>query len=326
MRTFGALLLLVSLGFSAACAENLVTDIVTQEISYYTGLSIGLIVLIITFAYMIGTSTNNAQLLIFSKDEMFHLGISLILITSIGGILFFSCIAVSGFLDFALSTLVGGTSDCYDGTQSAVNVARCYIATLEEHARAVLAATTRDSIRNEMESATIFGFYNPVTGGIMTPTKGEYKTYAMQLDMVGLTFVLPALVSISLQRIFLNFGIDFVRYLIPVALFFRIFPGIRNMGNLLLALSIAVYIFIPSMYAINAAMDDAVFQSTALGCTAGSRTEALVEDVVMGDCDSLYNFWSVARLLPQAFFLPNLTIAITITFLSGVNKALRVLT
>jgi hypothetical protein len=48
--------------------------------------------------------------------------------------------------------------------------------------------------------------------------------------------------------------------------------------------------------------------------------------MVFGGCESEVNFWLIARAIPQAFFLPNLMLAFTITFLSGINKALRVVT
>ena len=40
-------------------------------------------------------------------------------------------------------------------------------------------------------------------------------------------------------------------------------------------------------------------------------------------CGNPYGFWFVAKLIPQAFFLPNLTIAIIIVFVSSIDKALR---
>ena len=42
-------------------------------------------------------------------------------------------------------------------------------------------------------------------------------------------------------------------------------------------------------------------------------------------CSNTAGFWAIARLVPVAFFLPNLTIAIVITFLTAMNKALKVL-
>lgn len=325
-RTFTLLLMFAALGFSAACTTNFADDIIQGEIATYTGMAIALVVVLVVAAYMIGTASNNVNLLLFAKDEMFHLGISLMLIMTIGGFLIFSCTIISGFLDFSLQSLLGGSSTCYSGTESPSSVARCYIAVIEGDARSMLRSATRESVRYEMSSGMIFGLYNPLTGGIMTPLDAEKKTYGMQLDMVSMTFILPALTSISMQKFFLNFGIDFIRYLLPAALFFRVLPKARTMGNLLIAVAIAMYVFLPTMYALNAAMDEVIFRSPELGCTSGSDTEELIKDTVMGDCDSLYNFWAVARLLPQAYFLPNLTLAVTITFLSGINKALKVLT
>ncbi len=323
MKLLTALLLLVSFGFSGACAQNFIDDGAQREIASYAALGFSLVVLLVALAYMAGSTTSNAGLLMFAKDELFHLFMSAVLVVSIGAIMYFSCTVVTAFLDFSLNSLVGTDGMCYSGTESPTDVARCYVARLEGSASGMLSYMIRDSIGNEMNSAYVLGLYNPVSGGIMTPTKAYLKTHAMQLDLIELTFVLPALTSLTVQKIFLNFAADLVKYLIPVALFFRILPGLRPMGNLLIALVIALYVFVPAIYALNAAMDDAVFRNGVMGC---GGMEGFIGDRVMGNCESVYNFWAVARLIPQAFFLPNLAIAITITFLSAVNKALKVIT
>jgi len=51
----------------------------------------------------------------------------------------------------------------------------------------------------------------------------------------------------------------------------------------------------------------------------------LFNDYVLGNCEDTGSFKDFGRLIPQAFFLPNLTLAIFITFLGAMNKALRVL-
>lgn len=323
MRVIIAFLLLMTWAAAAACETNLVGNDLQQEIATYTGIAFAFVFLIISLAYMAGMTTNNANLLIFAKDEIFHLIISLVLVISIGAILYFSCTVISAFLDFALESLIEGPSTCYSSGQDPMVVARCYITNLESAAKTTLTATVKDSIKKEMDSATVFGLYNPVTGGIMTPTNAHLKVYSMQLDMVGLTFLLPSLVSLSIQKAFLTFVTDLIKYLIPTALFLRVLPGTRPMGNMLIAVVIALYVFVPSLYALNAAMDEIVFQGSTMGCAS---VEELINDRVMGDCNTSYNFWAVARFIPQAFFFPNLILAITITFLSAINKALKVLT
>jgi hypothetical protein len=131
-----------------------------------------------------------------------------------------------------------------------------------------------------------------------------------------------------MQKLVLNFISDnLVVWILPIAFVFRAFFPLRQMGNVLIALSIGLYVLVPFMYAFNLAMYDAVFND----CTTYSK---LVCDFVVDGCTPINlstditctnpgSFWNVARLLPQAFFLPNLTIAVFITFMGAVNKALK---
>lgn len=325
MRLGLAFLMMLALSSAASCSVDLLAQAKNMQ---YVGVAISLVILLTAIAYVAGTTSNHAEWVLFAKDQLFHLAISAVLIISVAGILVFSCTVLSAFLDFALThTLPGGTSLCYQG-HDPLGIARCYTGALKSEAGSVLQALIRDSLSKEMNSAFIFGFYNPFTGGVMTPSKSYLKTEAMQLDTVGNMFVLPALISLTIQKAFFEFIGDFVKFLIPAALFFRVLPGFRKAGNLMIALAVALYILVPVLYALNAAMDDVVFQN---GCAGADSYEDAwkshyIRDGVMGDCDDKYGFWAIARFLPQAFFLPNLTLALTITFLSAINKALKVLT
>jgi hypothetical protein len=170
-----------------------------------------------------------------------------------------------------------------------------------------------------MSSTLIISIYTPLTGGVSLPMTAYQRTYAVQYDIVGNSFVTPALVSITMQRILVTFAVDFVQFILPAAFLLRIIPGTRMLGNMLIAFSIALYVIIPTFYALMGAMDDVVF-------TNCNQYNLLVADKVFGDCSSANSFWNVARLLPQAFFLPNLMLALIITCISAIYKALRVIT
>ena len=97
------------------------------------------------------------------------------------------------------------------------------------------------------------------------------------------------------------------------------------MGDMLIALIIGVYVLVPFMYVFNFAMYDVLLTSD--DCTMFQ--DAVCDFAISGtDCATACTangFWYVARFIPQAFFLPNLTIAVLITFLGGIHKALRVI-
>jgi hypothetical protein len=144
-----------------------------------------------------------------------------------------------------------------------------------------------------------------------------HKVHAQQYDMVLNSFVLPALLSINMQKLLLEFvNNNVIPWVLPIAFLFRVIPPFRSMGNTLIALAVGLYILIPFMYTFNLSMYDIMGQ----GCSGFS---AGVDDFVFGPGCSTYGFWNVGRLMPQAFFLPNLTMALFITFMAAINKALR---
>ncbi len=319
------LFFLVSISFStaSACYDNL-TEFMTKD----TGISLAGVffftIMIIGLAFVLSRITNNAALTIFYKDEMFHLIISAVMLASIGGVLFISCAVTTGFLDFALKQT--GATSCYSGTESAQSVAQCSIKKIDDQANSMLKNAVKDSIKKEMESTLSISLFNPLTGGITVPIGAFNRTYALQLDMIAMTYIMPVVISLGMQRLFVDFSVDLIKYLLPIAFLFRIFPFTRKIGNLFIALSIVLYTVVPVMYALNTAMDEIVSFSTCAGNQVTLDSITLdIDDVSLGGCDSIYNFWNVGRLLPHAFFLPNLTLAIAITCLSAIDKALTVL-
>jgi len=137
--------------------------------------------------------------------------------------------------------------------------------------------------------------------------------------------LIPALMSISMQKLALDFiNENVLRWILPVAFLLRVFIPTRSMGNVLIALVLGLYVIVPFMYVFNFAMNDAVSGDCHL------FSDAVCDYVVdSGDCANTCGnpdgFWNVGRLIPQAFFLPNLTIAILVTFMTSINKALRVI-
>lgn len=308
----------------AACANNL-SDVVRSEAGQYIGVAIALTIMIIVLAFMISTATNNANLSVFYKDELYHLFFSVVVLLGFSSIFYFSCASFSYFMDSTFTPAfasAGVANICYSGLESPQTVATCYFTHLETQVRAFVTQALRSSINNEMDSTMVISFTNPVSGGVYLPFSAYKKTYSMQFEMLANTFAMPALVSISMQKILLGFSSDLVKWLLPIAFFLRILLPTRQMGNMLIALSLALYIIIPVFYAINGAMDQIVFNDCH---SYDAAYPGLIKDAVMGDCDSATSFWLVARALPQAFFLPNLTLALVVTFLSGISKALKVI-
>ncbi|MEK6982440.1 MAG: hypothetical protein AABX38_05905 [Candidatus Micrarchaeota archaeon] len=318
-----------------SCSLNYI-DIANSGMGAYIGVSFMLMVILLILAYLFGTMTQNANLLAFYKDELYHVLFSAILLVCISGIFYFSCVSLSAFLDFTLTQL--GSSACYSGVEAPSTVASCYFSGIEVRLRTFVSQGIKQSLQNEMESTVMLMINNPITGSTYMPLTAYKKAYASQFDMVVNSFVMPALVSITMQKTLIKISSALVPWLVAIAFFLRVFMPTRQMGNMLIAVGLALYIVLPTMYAVNGAMDELIFKDC-------NSYRSLVADEVMGGitrsvtgtgpnqqvqpvvdasaCTSNTSFWIIASSMPQAFFLPNLTLALVITFIAGINKALK---
>jgi hypothetical protein len=133
--------------------------------------------------------------------------------------------------------------------------------------------------------------------------------------------------SISMQKLAIDFVTEnSIKWILPAGFLLRVFIPTRQMGNVIIAFSVGLYIVIPFMFVFNFAM----YEGVLTDCS--TFADAVCDNVFDSHCnpasDTCGNengFWNVARLIPLAFFLPNLTIAVFITFLTSMNKALRVI-
>ncbi|MFA5049926.1 MAG: hypothetical protein WC501_02875 [Candidatus Micrarchaeia archaeon] len=324
MRAIFFFLILISIFFPANGIEITLDQIMQTD----AGLLIGAVILfnisIITLAFIYGKSANDAHALVFSKDESYHLLFSIILLLFVVGILASFCSIFSAFFGFAFDS--AGISDaCSDKLDSGpVEVSTCYVSKMENDAKNLVSNSIDLSVDYEMSSMWIYSFNIPMFGTTMTPTKAYKKAYGMTFDMMNTLFATPALISLSMQKIFLKYAETIsIAILLPAALLLRIFFPTRQMGNILIAVVIGIQVFLPLMYAFNGAMYENIL--TPEDCTSNPSYAGMIKDNLFGDCKSNVSFLSYARLLPQAFFLPNLAIAILITFLGSINKALRVI-
>jgi hypothetical protein len=106
--------------------------------------------------------------------------------------------------------------------------------------------------------------------------------------------------------------------LLPAALFMRLFFFSRDVGNLLIALSFALYFALPLTYALGfQAMDGIV---TGLGGTPTNPFANLpvTHDNVTGDALARIGFLSAPAIL-----FPNLAMVITVTMTMALSKALK---
>jgi hypothetical protein len=315
-KVFLFLILLASVGFSASCVDS-VSNIILTEQGGNIAIVLMLTVMVIAIAYMIGSATGNPRATIFAKDELYHLGISLLLLVGFTGIVGFSCQVMDYFYVSTFEQL--GNLSCYIEGRDLGSVSKCYIKLAKNDADQIAKQYLKENIDNQMFSTFSITIQIPLLDAFTSSADAYKKVYAQQYDMVLNSFIIPALLSLSMQKILLEFITDnVIKWVIPIAFLFRVFFPTRQMGNFLIALAVGLYVLIPFMYTFNLAMYDIV----SLDC---ANFSGATNDIVFGGGCSIYGFWNVGRLMPQAFFLPNLTLALFITFMGAINKALRVI-
>lgn len=272
---------------------------------------------------MAGQFLENQHLIVFAKDEIYHLLFSVALLASVGGIIAFSCVLSSSILDFSMktlpSTVLSLNTACYSSSDNIFAVSSCFINNVRLNAEWNSKNALVKSIKKQQEAVTMFSLYVPLMGGVTTSTQAYKRTHGMLYDLLYTSFLSPVLISITVQSQLIDFIKIFTPgILLPLAFMMRIFPVTRGIGNMLIGLSIGLVTIFPIFYTLNAAMFDAVFSNC-------NEMEGITNDWVLGQCGVPGSFFDIARLIPQAFFLPNLTLAVFITFLSAMNRALKVI-
>lgn len=311
---------------SGTCITN-ATDIILGEQGTNILLVIGFITVLIACAYAAGSALGNANYVVFAKDEAYHLGFSVVLLISFSGILVSACAVMDMFYQETFSNL--GATSCYAQGMSINGMSSCYLDAISGDARGLSEQYLQQYIGLLMDSTFSWSVQYPLLDAY-TATAGAYKRIlSSQHDIILNTFLLPALMSISMQKLMLQFiNENAVQWILPIAILLRVFPPTRQMGNIFIAFVIGIYVVVPFMYVFNLSMYDVTLNDCA------PFAKAVCDDPVdgyacastggMAACDNPFGFWNVARLIPQAFFLPNLTIAVLVTFLGCMHKALRV--
>jgi len=332
MKLHFALLLVLGLSFSA-CIEDATQTILFEQGTVIMAV-VGLMMVVIALAYALGNALHLPNAIVFAKDELYHLGFSMMLLLGFSGIVVFSCDLTGMFFTQTMGNI--GAGSCYSaGSGTSPNeVAECYVSQAKNDARSMSERYIQKYLDNMMDSTFAWSLALPLFEAY-TATAGAYKRIVSnQYSMIMNSFLVPALMSISMQKfvlIFINENV--IRWILPTAFVMRFFPPTRHMGNIFIAIAIGLYVLVPMLYAFNLSMYEVVLSDC--GAFARAACDNVIDNNSCGTsvacagcettCGNADSLWNVARLIPQAFFLPNLTMALVITFLSSIHKALRVI-
>ncbi|MEW6528491.1 MAG: hypothetical protein AB1391_01235 [Candidatus Micrarchaeota archaeon] len=317
----------VSIGNCAAATFDSYIEIMKGPL----GVLMFSIVLALALIYMIANAFHRPEYIVLVKDESFHLLISVMLLVFFGLGMEIGCGVVGSAFDFAYKNISKAGDPCYLPEESVQKIAVCSMQMMENDANELINAYTKKNIDLQVEASAYISYFG-ITGGATFGPDAYLRAHAIFIDNVKNMFTLPAYLSIRAQNIIMQFFLGtgtytgaIIQYLIPVAFLMRFIPFFRQIGNIMIGLAVAIFIIVPVFIALNGIMYLYIF--TPEQC---SQYSDLVYDNVFelsgaSGCNSSINILKVARLYPQAFLLPNLTIVIFITFVNSLNKALKVL-
>ena len=325
------MLLLSSAVFADMACMNNATDVIlgpSYGVQDLILVVIGFTIIIIALAYTIGTATNNAPFTIFAKDEIYHLGFSILILLAMSGIVLTSCYVVDFFSASVFQNTGITNTACYSGA-TMQDVAACFAKSALDDATTMSTSYIQAYLDNLMDSTMSWSLQWPLLNSYTSSAASYKRIVSNQYDMILNSFLIPAMMSISMQKLALQFIKDnIVEWLLPIAFLLRVFIPTRQMGNILIALSLALYVIVPFLYVLNFAMYNTLMSKSDCTEFSGAVCDYIADGgncTPTSVCTNPDGFWMVARLIPQAFFLPNLTIAIVITFLTAMNKALKVM-
>lgn len=303
MKRMMMLLLLCPVLFATVCNFS-PQDAAAQEAfdtaMGFVAVAILLSVVIISLSYMIGSATSNPRLLVFSKGEITHLAVTVVLVIFIFGIFEGSCHFFSQFA----------------GTNGPLQTSMHYMQGMQAEGKAILKGLIKQGIEEKISAAKFTGYFSFGIGGETAFQKSYHNAYSRQYEVLS-DMVTVGMVSAGVQYYLLFFVQDFIfPVIIPFGLFLRAVPFAREAGNSVLAIAFALLVIFPFAYAVNSSVLD----------IPDSRMDYCDEDKedVLGDCTSVLGWGRISAYLFQTIFLPNLAVVVTVTGASALMKAARV--
>lgn len=347
------LMLLLLVPFSSALeCEGEELSVLIGDQGGNIGAVLMLTAVVTAIAYMLGKVTGNPRFIIFSKDEIYHLAFSVLLLVGFSGLLVLSCNTMDFFFMNTLGELAEeGDLRCYSDFTTIDTISQCYLNSAASRGESISEYYIQQYVDNIMWSTLSMSIALPLFDAYTAVVASYKRVVSNQYDTILNTFLIPAVASLRMQQLLLGFiNHNIIAWVMPSAFLLRMFIPTRSMGNVLIALAIGVYILVPYLYTFNLAMVDVALttedcyrevNATFLGeplhiydavCDSvvdGYACWDYADDDIVEDreraCTNNYGFWMVAWLVPQAFLLPNLTIALIVTFIGSVARALRVI-
>ncbi len=298
---------------------------------------IGLTIAMIAIVYMAGQAYSKAEWTVWARTEAVTLAWSIALVAVILSAFGASC---------TLSNLMlGGTTQTApvlssSGGTAYVSAGGLYASQSQEHnltpaGRAslymgdllnnygvtVASQLVQSSVHDQMGSLGYAYWSIPVFDGGGLAYQANQRAWATDKDLVA-DIYLPLMVSIMAQKLLMDLLVPGVfSILLPAAIMLRMFFLSRDIGNLLLALSFALFFALPMCYVFfydaTATVQQTIFTGSTIEQPFGNEF-TLGYDNIIGD-----SMQRVGFMATQAIIAPNLALVVLVSMTMALHKAFK---
>ncbi len=281
---------------------------------------------LIAIAYMLAQLLEKPELSVWAKSEIVTLGFSILLIGAVVGTFGLSCtisnsMVFSDSREFANSSVVGSGAPANVFTSPAQRAVQYIDKLTQTYGLRLASDLTRQAVNDQLGAVAYAYWSVPVLDGGGLAYKANQRAWAAQKDIL-IDLYMPMMISLQVQKFMLNLAmVGVLNILLPAALLLRTFFFSRDIGNLLIALSFAIFFALPVVYSFGfEASANLQKQLCPSGCDPLNPFGQLniVKDRVVGDSYARIGFIST-----QAILIPNLALVVMITMTMALNKALR---
>ncbi|VVC01821.1 Uncharacterised protein [uncultured archaeon] len=278
------------------------------DVTLWISLAFMLTSAMIAAAYMYSKAREDPRTEVWAKDEAFNLIISVFLF--IGLLLFFTG-ACSVAYDYAGENPFAASRNYLNGLLRANGVN-------------MLRELTYGSISDQLSATWYLYTGIPPVYGTGLAGKANMRAFSAQKEFL-IDLYLPAVASLTAQ-LYLIDAIQWVGayVLLPFGFVMRLVPFTRDFGNIFIALFFGLYIIVPTMFAMSAGVFREITSRPIPECAECSVEMFYSYRIDPGGATSVNTvFYRIGSTLPQAIFIPNLILIVTVTCVMAIWKALR---
>ncbi len=305
-----ALMALLMLHMGSAAQQNQMIMGFSQpdaDATEFIAIAFAFVSAVIALAYMYAKIKEDAGAEAWAKNEAQNLLITVFLFVGLAAFFNASCALAEGYVG-----------------KNPFKASNEYLdALLKSNGNEVIRALTYRSIDDQMK-ATYYRYIG------MTPffgsgaaTKSAYKSLSSHKELL-IDIYLPIIASLTAQKYALQ-AIEWVSVsvLLPFAFVLRIIPLTRDFGNSMIAVFFALYILVPTTYAMSGAVYNGIVETPTL--SSGLNVFYSYGLDGRGDWTDPTKsvLYKVGSTIPQAVFIPNLVMVIAISCIMALSKALK---